>query len=60
MQIVKKKCNFLVALVNGKPWTGHKPPHTPKSELKPVPGIEPLPKKEKPIRKSKGKRKRGM
>ncbi|GFT96809.1 e3 ubiquitin-protein ligase DTX1 [Nephila pilipes] len=30
------------ALVNGRPWYDRKPPHTPQSKLKPVPGIEPL------------------
>lgn len=36
------------ALVDGKPWTDSWPPHTPQSKMKPVPGIEPLPKLEKP------------
>ncbi|CAL1279606.1 unnamed protein product [Larinioides sclopetarius] len=32
-----------VALVNGRPWPHHRPPHTPQSLLKPVPGIDPIP-----------------
>ncbi|GBM55147.1 E3 ubiquitin-protein ligase DTX4 [Araneus ventricosus] len=31
-----------VALVNGRPWPHHRPPHISQSLLKPVPGIEPI------------------
>ncbi|XP_055935739.1 E3 ubiquitin-protein ligase DTX1-like isoform X2 [Argiope bruennichi] len=34
--------NSTVALVNGRPWFHSRPPHTPQSLLKPVPGIDPI------------------
>lgn len=44
--------NGPVAFVDGKPWTNSRPPFTPQSKLKPVPGIEPLPKLEENGKKS--------
>ncbi|XP_042902192.2 E3 ubiquitin-protein ligase DTX4 [Parasteatoda tepidariorum] len=41
------------AIVNGAPWYHASPPHTPSSLIKPVPGIEPLPKINKRAAKKK-------
>ncbi|GFW01366.1 e3 ubiquitin-protein ligase DTX4 [Trichonephila clavipes] len=41
-QSIPSEFSTKAAIVNGRQWYGSRPPHTPQSKLKPVPGIEPL------------------